>query len=91
MWLSYLEERELMADLVAQERGDTLPSTPEFTLSPGYVRCEAGMHPDHGEAVIFQPGQLLPGWAAEALEKQRPIPTPDGIYELVKPEETRKR
>jgi hypothetical protein len=40
------------------------------------------MHPDHGEAVTLTPGQLLPQWAADALQDQRPEPSSDGIYEL---------
>jgi hypothetical protein len=47
------------------------------------------MHPDHGDAVVFTPGQLLPDWAAELLAKQRPVPD-HGVYQLVKPKETKK-
>jgi hypothetical protein len=51
-------------------------------MRPGFIRCAPGMHPDHGEAVTFTPGQLLPQWAADALQDQRPEPSSDGIYEL---------
>ena len=68
-------------DLRAQERADATPQ-PGYVTSPGYVRCPAGMHPEHGDAVGFPPGQLLPEWVAEALAEQRPVPTYDGIYEL---------
>jgi hypothetical protein len=80
---SYGEKRAMAKDLKAQERADATPDIDTPVLSPGYVRCAAGMHPDHGEAVVFVPGQLLPDWAADALASQRPVPTPDGIYELV--------
>jgi hypothetical protein len=75
----------MVNDLRAQERADATPDIATPVLSPGYVRCPAGLHPDHGDAVTFTPGQLLPEWAAEALAEQRPVPTPDGIYELSLP------
>jgi hypothetical protein len=50
--------------------------------SPGYVQCEAGMHPDHGEATVFPPGQLLPDWVVAALAEQRPVPDEHGVYRL---------
>jgi hypothetical protein len=28
-------------------------------------------HPDHGEEVVFVPGELLPDWAAQALDSGR--------------------
>jgi hypothetical protein len=84
MWFSYGEERAMANDLRAQERADATPQ-PGYVTSPGYVRCPAGMHPDHGDAVGFPPGQLLPEWVAEALAEQRPVPTYDGIYELSLP------
>ena len=34
-------------------------------MSPGYVHA---VSPEHGEPVVFSPGQLLPGWMAEALD-----------------------
>jgi hypothetical protein len=74
MWLSYGEKRAMANDLRAQERADVTPGIDTPVLSPGYVHCEAGMHPDHGDAVVFPPGQLLPKWAAEALAEQRPVP-----------------
>jgi len=69
-------------DLRVQERAVATPQ-PDHVFAPGYIRCPAGMHPDHGEAVVFTPGQLIPGWAAQALVEQRPEPTFDGIYVLV--------
>jgi hypothetical protein len=63
---------------------DATPDIDTPVLAPGYVRCEAGMHPDHDEAVVFTPGQLLPQWAADALRYQRPEPSSDGIYQLIK-------
>ena len=79
------EERERERDMRVQERGDTLPPSPQFVLSPGYVRVPAGVHPDHGEPVVFAPGQLLPDWAAELLAQQHPVPDRQGVYELAKP------
>lgn len=53
-------------------------------LSPGLVKVAS--HPDHGEPVDYQPGQLLPEWLASMLENGagllRPLPLP-GYYELV--------
>jgi hypothetical protein len=72
-------ERERLQDMRAQEQGGTPPSSPQFTLSPGYVWVPAGMHPDHGDAVVFAPGQLLPDWAAELLAEQRPVPNRQGV------------
>jgi hypothetical protein len=89
--MSSAEERERLQDMRAQDRGDTPPSTPQFMLSPGYIRVPAGMHPDHGEPVVFAPGQLLPDWAAEALAEQQPRPDAHGVYELVKPKKVSKR
>jgi hypothetical protein len=33
--------------------------------SPGFIR---GIHPDHGEPVLFTPGELLPAWVVAALD-----------------------
>jgi hypothetical protein len=35
-------------------------------LAPGYVHVDA--HPDHGEPVIYTPGELLPPWVQDALK-----------------------
>jgi hypothetical protein len=34
-------------------------------LAPGYVHVDA--HPDHGEPVLYTPGELLPDWVRAAL------------------------
>ena len=34
-------------------------------LSPGYVHA---IHPDHGEPVVYAPGQELPAWLREAID-----------------------
>jgi hypothetical protein len=83
------EERARLLDLQAQERGDTAALSPQFTLSPGYIRVAAGVHPDHGEPVVFAPGVLLPDWAAELLAVQRPIPDSQDVYQLTKPKVTK--
>jgi hypothetical protein len=54
------EERERLADMLAQERGDTPPDSPQFMLSLGYVQVPAGMHPDHDDAVVFTQGKCCP-------------------------------
>jgi hypothetical protein len=77
------ERRRRLADEAAQERAGVRPeSVPRVTLAPGYVRAPAGMHPDHGDAVVFTPGQLLPDWAAKALVDQETEPDEHGVYEL---------
>ena len=78
------EERARVRDEAAQERAGAAEHPPAV-LAPGYVQCPAGMHPDHGEAVVFPPGQLLPDWAAAALAEQRPEPDEQGVYRLTVP------
>jgi hypothetical protein len=78
-------------DLRVQERADATPDIDTPVLAPGYIRCAAGMHPDHDDAVVFTPGQLLPDWAAEALQHQKPEPSSDGIYVLTKAPDVRKK
>jgi hypothetical protein len=34
-------------------------------LSPGYVHA---VSPEHGEPVVFTPGQALPDWVIEAVD-----------------------
>lgn len=36
--------------------------------APTYIRA---VDPDHGEQVTFVPGELLPGWAVDALDSGR--------------------
>jgi hypothetical protein len=54
-------------------------------LSPGLIKVAA--HPDHGEPVDYQPGQLLPDWLSHMLESGQvalaPMKEP-GYFELVK-------
>jgi len=47
------------------------------------------MHPDHGDAVVYPPGQLLPDWVAAALATQRPEPDRHGVYRLAVPTKPR--
>jgi hypothetical protein len=75
------EERAQAADQAAQERGAATAHDVGMQ-SPGYIQVPAGMHPDHDEAVMFNPGELLPDWAAEAMRKQRPEPDEHGTYHL---------
>jgi hypothetical protein len=42
-----------------------MAGNPAPRLAPGYVHA---VHPDHGEPVVYTPGQLLPDWVAEAIE-----------------------
>jgi hypothetical protein len=54
-------------------------------LSPGLIKVKA--HPEHGEPVDYQPGQLLPDWLSDKLESGQftlsPMKEP-GYFELVK-------
>ena len=36
-------------------------------LAPGYVHVDAGVQPDHGEPVVYTPGELLPDYVLAAL------------------------
>jgi hypothetical protein len=47
------------------------------------------MHPEHGEPVVYLPGQLLPTWAAAALVAGR-YTVDGGVYELVEPAKRRR-
>jgi hypothetical protein len=33
--------------------------------APGFIRA---VHPEHGEPVVFTPGEQLPAWVADAVE-----------------------
>jgi hypothetical protein len=79
------EAQERAADAAAQERAGATAGN-VGTLSPGFVAVPAGLHPDHGDAVTFAPGELLPGWAAELLAAQRPEPDAQGVYRLERTE-----
>lgn len=45
------------------ERGPVPLAHPR--TAPTYVRA---VHPDHGEAVTYVPGELLPEWLADAID-----------------------
>ncbi len=54
-------------------------------LSPGLIKVPAGIHPDHGEPVDYQPGQLLPAWLTTLFESDSAalkICDEPGVYEL---------
>jgi hypothetical protein len=51
-------ERAILADHDRARR-------PAGRQSPGYLHT---VHPDHGEPVVFVPGETLPDWAAQALD-----------------------
>lgn len=59
------ERRAREADLAAQERAGAPALVPVARTSPGYVHA---VSPEHGERVVFVPGELLPGWAVEAID-----------------------
>ena len=82
------EERVQARDEAAQERAGAA-AHPTGVLLPGYVQCPAGMHPDHGDAVVYPPAQLLPDWVAAALATQRPEPDRHGVYRLAVPTKPR--
>ena len=44
---------------------------PGLRYAPGYVHCDA--HPDHGEPVVYTPGQLLPEWVRADLAAGAPL------------------
>ncbi len=53
-------------------------------MAPGLIKV--AKHPEHGHAVDYQPGQLLPAWLREALETGALLrPVSDGVFELVMP------
>jgi hypothetical protein len=58
------------ADAAAQERGPAGALPPMRAV--GYVHVQAGAHPDHDDAVLFLPGELLPSWVVALLDKQHP-------------------
>ncbi len=76
------EEKAQAADEAAQEQAGAT-ARDVGVQSPGFVQVPAGVHPDHGEPVMFNPGELLPPWAAAALLDQRPEPDEHGVYHLV--------
>jgi len=59
-------------------------------LAPGLVKV--AKHPDHGEPVDYQPGQLLPAWMLELLGNGALLrPVSDGVFELVLPVQRKSR
>lgn len=69
------ETRAQAADLAAQERADVAaPPTP--VTSTRWVRA---VHPDHGEAVVYVPGETLPAWVAQGLPDAATDPTDERI------------
>jgi hypothetical protein len=55
------------AEETAQERGGT--PVPLNLAVPANVFVHA-VHPDHGEQVVFTPGELLPEWALDPANRQ---------------------
>ena len=53
------------ADDAVQNRPDAVPAVPRHVVADRYVHLT---HPDHGEAVVFVPGERLPSWAVDELE-----------------------
>jgi len=54
-------------------------------LSPGHIRV--AKHPEHGEPVVYVPGELLPEYVADALANGamlRPVPDMPGVFDLVR-------
>lgn len=53
-------------------------------LAPGLIKVAA--HPEHGEPVDYQPGQLLPQWLSDALANGDATLKPhdvEGVFVLV--------
>ncbi|MEP6528129.1 MAG: hypothetical protein ABJA86_13320 [Nocardioidaceae bacterium] len=78
------EQKANADDEAAQERAGAAPHN-IGVQSPGYSLVPPGMHPDRDEAVTFVRGELLPGWAADALLDQRPEPDEHGVCHLAAP------
>jgi hypothetical protein len=75
---SFREQQELQtdlqADLRAQERAAAdAPKVP--VVAKQYIHA---VHPEHGEGVVFVPGEALPGWAVDALKAGRGRVTDEG-------------
>ncbi len=70
------ERAAMVADLRAQERGPTPPGTSGL-LAPGIVQVAVD-----GDVLVFLPGELLPGWVAELMERQHPARDRHGVYHL---------
>jgi len=53
-------------------------------LAPGFVHCDA--HPEHGEPVVYTPGELLPDWVRDMLANGGTLAvTGPGRFRLVPP------
>jgi hypothetical protein len=71
----------------------TIPLDPQVTIreapqavappsdgrAPGYMHA---VHPDHGQEVVYTPGELLPDWAAAELRAGHFVQGKDGVYRL---------
>jgi hypothetical protein len=57
-------------------------------VAPFYLRAT---HPEHGEPVVFVPGELLPVWAAALLQAGNVTTDDDGVVVLVPPKGKAKR
>jgi len=56
---------------------EVVDDTQAGMVAPGHVQA---IHPEHGEAVVFLPGERLPDWAAKAFADQKPVPTRQGSF-----------
>jgi hypothetical protein len=51
-------------------------------LAPGFIHA---VHPDHGEPVTIQPGELTPGWMADQLAAGASLTVEaSGVFTLAK-------
>jgi hypothetical protein len=49
--------------------------------APAYARA---VHPEHGQAVVFTPGELLPAWVSDSLTAGGElVAADDGTLDLV--------
>ena len=71
-------EQQVELDRRVQERADGKAPSIGVT-APGYIRAKS---PEHGEDVVFVPGELLPQWAADAVRVGKGKPADGGVIEL---------
>jgi hypothetical protein len=91
MDMSISQEAHLLAaDEARQDLGPNDAPPAPVTLRADalleVVQVGAGLHPEHGEAVTYRPGEVVPDWVAALLAEQRPTPERDGqftVYRLV--------
>jgi len=77
-------ERAEAEDAAAQEAASVAAAPPPppariGVQAPSYIRAK---HPDHGEPVVFVPGELLPEWAAEKVKAGKAKVDADGVMVL---------